>query len=572
MQYCGGNKKSESKHPRYVVDHIDSVEVAGHRLCQFIDPHNVLDSNEGPRRPLVIISVDESCVFTDNPRDTVWILFSLLRRAFREIVDYPIFSLLLSAAGRLDLSPPEQRSRSSPSSRIVNLELHFLPPICEISFDDVAFPASENTVSLRQVVGMDWICHLGRPLYVCFGFFLASSLLFAFTRFGTRYDALAEKGREEHIMDFAQKKLLCGESILRGDNVPGILACLAVRFALEFNTDGASRAIACQQVKCHMRLCLAANHGLKKLVTTSPSEPLLAEAARDLFQHTGMDPIDHLAHHLNLNCIDLGRRGELVAAFILMQARDKAAKEKRWMSVSEFMKALFPSAYYKELQSSTPTLWLKGERKTFSEAFKDYGMWFNHVIRVDSFEMLSADNLWKYITRGAMVVCKESQFGVDIVLPVCLVDQELSRDTVTAIYFQVRNNKKYERGIDQGLLNVMDPFLLGLFSEGQRPRPIIRVVFALTSQENGVLFPNQRTLRLHHPDKFTAFDIWCGGLSSNTFNNIGEDPEPYRVLLERSLRPSDTFDLNETNYPKMDPVTRDKRRLRRRKMTALVRI
>ena len=117
---------------------------------------------------------------------------------------------------------------------------------------------------------------------------------------------------------------------------------------------------------------------------------------------------------------------------------------------------------------------------------------------------------------------------------------------MTAIYFQGKNNK-YERGIDQGLLNVMDPFLLGLFSEGQRLRPIIRVAFALTSQENGVLFHNQHAQGLNLPDKLTAFDIWCGGLSRNTFNT-GEDLEPYRILLDCSLRPSDTFDLVETDY------------------------
>ena len=39
----------------------------------------------------------------------------------------------------------------------------------------------------------------------------------------------------------------------------------SVRFALEFNPDVASRAIACQQVERHMRLYLAATSGFETL-------------------------------------------------------------------------------------------------------------------------------------------------------------------------------------------------------------------------------------------------------------------------------------------------------------------
>ena len=113
------------------------------------------------------------------------------------------------------------------------------------------------------------------------------------------------------------------------------------------------------------------------------------------------------------------------------------------MSVSEFIEALRPSTHYEKLKTSTPTLWLDEENKTFSETFKGYGMWFNHVIRVDSCKMLSADNLWKILT-GAMVLCKENQQIVDIVLPVCLVDQNLSKDAGTAVYVQVKNETSYK--------------------------------------------------------------------------------------------------------------------------------
>lgn len=143
---------------RYIKD-------SGERLCKFLDRGGVLDSSTGPRRPLVILSFDESHVLTDTPKTGGWTLFVELRRTLREIVGFPIFSLFLSTAGRFHLFSPE--IRSDPSTRVSRADLVPLDPISEVSFDDLAFPAKEYTVPLSRVVKLDWISHLGRPLYVC---------------------------------------------------------------------------------------------------------------------------------------------------------------------------------------------------------------------------------------------------------------------------------------------------------------------------------------------------------------------------------------------------------------------
>jgi len=374
-------------------------------------------------------------------------------------------------------------------------------------------------------------------------------------------------------MVFTKQKLLGSSSVtLKEDNKAGILACLSVRFALEFNADTNALAVACAQVERHMRLCITATSGLEKLVTLAGSEPLLAEAACDLMKRASMDPVCRLVKHSDLNCIDRGRRGELIAAFILMQARDKAAVRKRWMSVCEFMEALLPSSAYRELLCSRPNYYRREEDKQFDETFKDYRMWFNHVIKIEAADMISADSLWKFITRGAMIVCKHNQFGVDIVLPACVAQQNLSRDTITAIFIQVKNDKTYTDKIKSKLFDAMDPFLVGLFPEGQSPRPVIRVVFALASPKSAVNFSNhQRTREPHYPDDFTAFDVWCAGLSDDTFRHIGDDVTPYKVLLERSLQPHDAFDLKEIDeQPAMKQDMKLMRGCRRRRMAALV--
>jgi hypothetical protein len=74
----------------------------------------------------------------------------------------------------------------------------------------------------------------------------------------------------------------------------------------------------------------------------------------------------------------------------------------------------------------------------------------------------------------------------------------------------------------------MDPFLIGMFDDGCsteigrqdgfRPveRPIVKFASQGSSEESD------------QSSNFTAYDIWCAGLSPETFPLIGSDIEPYR--------------------------------------------
>ncbi len=136
---------------------VEGLKDAGEKLCRFVDEHSVLDSQHGPRRPLVILAFDEAHVLRNNPPgQPSWNLFLELRRILQQFHDHAIFSVFLSTAGRFKQFSPDTRE---PDNRP-------LDPITEISFDDVAYPALKDTVSLSRVISTDWISHLGRPLYV----------------------------------------------------------------------------------------------------------------------------------------------------------------------------------------------------------------------------------------------------------------------------------------------------------------------------------------------------------------------------------------------------------------------
>jgi hypothetical protein len=350
-------------------------------------------------------------------------------------------------------------------------------------------------------------------------------------------------------MDFAKAKLLDGPLTL-DKNRSGSLACLSVRFALDFNMDGTAGDVARTQVERHMRLCLAATAGRDTLVTVAGSEPLLAEAAYELMEGTQSNPVRHLANHSDLNCVNRGTRGELVAALLIMRACDAAraaSSGRRWVPVDVFMEELLPPAKYDKLKESFPIFYRDGQKVKFSATFKDYGIWFNHVIKVEKGKMFSVDHLWKFITRGAMILCSNNQEGVDIVIPICHTQQPLSRDSVTAILVQVKNSDTFQLPINKSLFDALDPIRLKLFPDPDKsnvvPKPVIRIVFALAAPEAGVNFPEPRGREHHRYDRFTAFDVWCAGLGDEAFKHIDADLASYRLLLDRSLRPHDAFHL-----------------------------
>ncbi len=399
---------------------------------------------------------------------------------------------------------------------------------------------------------------------------LMSSLLPISSRFAAIYDADDYKS-EIDLMDLAKAKLLDGPIVLEAINRAGSLACLSVRFALEFNMDGTAGDVARTQVERHMRLCLAATTERETFVTLAGSEPLLAEAAYELMKGTQSNPVQYLANHPDLYCVDRGRRGELVAALLIMRACDAAraaSSGQRWVSVDGFMEGLLPQAKYQILKKSFPTFYRDGEKYDFAATFRDYGIWCNHIIKVEKKAMFSADHLWKFITRGAMIMCSDNQDGIDIVIPICHTQQALSRQTVTAILVQVKNAQKYKLKIDNELFVKMNPIELGLFPSGVDAKPVIRIVLALASTKAGVNFPEQRGREHHYDDPFTAFDVWCAGLSNDTFRHIDDDLASYQLLLERSLRSHDAFELLED--PKLDKETRQLRGSLRRRMAPLI--
>jgi hypothetical protein len=111
-----------------------------------------------------------------------------------------------------------------------------------------------------------------------------------------------------------------------------------------------------------------------------------------------------------------------------MQAHDdlEASTGERWVQVIDFMKRLV-SYPPEKLETAIPKFARKTERKLqFQQAFQNSRIWMNHVLKVRDTNLINVEYLWRFVTRGAMILCANGQRGVDLVIPVVHSGGELS--------------------------------------------------------------------------------------------------------------------------------------------------
>jgi hypothetical protein len=76
----------EPEHGVYISTTDKSLYMEGEKLCRLIDEHQILKSNTGPQRPLIILAFDEADILINNPPSSQgWNMFTKLRRILRQI-------------------------------------------------------------------------------------------------------------------------------------------------------------------------------------------------------------------------------------------------------------------------------------------------------------------------------------------------------------------------------------------------------------------------------------------------------------------------------------------------------
>jgi hypothetical protein len=385
-------------------------------------------------------------------------------------------------------------------------------------------------------------------------------------RFPTRFDN-GDDTIKGTIVTFAADKLLCRSSVRGGTLEPEeSLACLAVRLGVDFRvTSWLDRRAEHNQVERHMRICLAATHGFRSMVTISPSEPLLAEASRKIMRdRLGVKEAPQaLLTHVIGSYLSLGDRGEIVAALLLLLARDHATRDRedggtsnadgeltqgeslkhdgfttgRIVKVVDFVEALVPShrqTFVQQLRPCVPEGPLSPTN--FADAFANAYIYFNHFIKVYDFKVISRNYLWRMICRGAAIIFTNNQEAIDIIIPM-LMGTILRPQFVSAILIQIKNNIAFTHNVDVRLFDAMDPFQVRLFSGNDaHVPPILRIVLALAAEKSVVAAPTPPscTSSQNSKESLTTYDLWIAGVSEESFGVIPDKSthEVYMHLLD----------------------------------------
>ncbi|KAI0045681.1 hypothetical protein FA95DRAFT_1596726 [Auriscalpium vulgare] len=513
-------------------------------------------SNRKQDHPAVILEFDECSILTELANGQLS-HYANLCRGLSKLRHLPIFGVFLATGGKFHLlSAP---AWAEPSSRLTTSVYRSLGPFTELGFDIFARKFEPGSMTLDTVTSIDFKVTLGRPLLA--------------TRF--------QEGNQEvraSIGEFAQLKLLQRtqfDAKKQALSPAEQLACLSVRLSTEFTAPSWSFSeVERYQVEHHMRFCIAATTGLERMFTIAASEPLFAEAAFSVM-HSAMpfSAPQALLYHLKSSGISKGDRGELIVALLLLLARDNASIAAKnssptasvegypsIVSVEDFLTQFLPSVAVDIILGSNPSRIEKPEfeKTTLRETFKESRIYFTHFIKVQSFQVLSRRFLLVLIARGAAVFCANNQRGIDLLIPFLFRDNTMQVYNVAVLQVQCKNDAAVTDHIRTRYFDGMNPYTVGVFEKAEsEPVPIICIVNALASPRPIVTVAKRG--RRRRMDKYTSWDIWMAGASSETFGPIKPiEDSIYKELLEHTISNAESYfvDVEDKDDEDLRPMLR----------------
>ena len=254
-----------------------------------------------------------------------------------------------------------------------------------------------------------------------------------FVRWGTIYDCGNDDVRARLVV-FARGKLLCADS---GEDLTRAQKYAVLSHQLVLDTTGTCHIMfpdnpfteverEQEQIAKHMRVCMSIGGGYETIRGSTPSEPILSEAASLVMRDKSFKLADALADVLNHHNINPGDRAELIISAFFTWARDKVVSAtpcaasrgqlSRYFSVTELFKFFFSKSTFTSMSASFPSLrGTNATEQTFDQMFEGTSMHFTHFIKLQVRELLAQAYLPLFMARGAAVLCASCQCGVDAI-------------------------------------------------------------------------------------------------------------------------------------------------------------
>jgi hypothetical protein len=286
------------------------------------------------------------------------------------------------------------------------------------------------------------------------------------------------------------------------------LAALSVRLMLDFEPRGIrATEVENLMVAGHLRIANVIPAHREYVISSTPSEPIVAEAAAQVLRRQNM--VDLLAQNVREGLIEKGQRGELVARLLFTLARDQALEnmeiahndnqgqlEKLYTSpipVVAFFRALFSQQYVDNLLHCRADNSAGGP--TFEEAFADAYIMFTHFGKAADDWCMSHAFMFMALCRNMAISCREGMQYADLCIPIHFgCETPLSRQTTSSILVSIKE-KADALGFNRTFVDVNK---MAFTQDGIRQSFII-LILQLGVQAKGAYIPIKITKTPREP-------------------------------------------------------------------------
>lgn len=209
------------------------------------------------------------------------------------------------------------------------------PPFSELDFDlDVGLRdayAGKLEEESKELYRIKYLAEFGRPLCALISSVTARSQLTPVYRWNACLSSVNPYETPADLINLARTKLLRAQKY-SNYSLDERAAVLSLRILLDVKpTRTKTNAFLAKQVASHMRVVHSVEADLSIMHTSSPSEPILVEAAANIMQGQAhksekIDAIATLCEIFDQGHMEAGKAGELITRLFLTLARDKATR------------------------------------------------------------------------------------------------------------------------------------------------------------------------------------------------------------------------------------------------------
>ena len=389
-----------------------------------------------------------------------------------------------------DFLPPDEDS----SARYFFEFMKVPPPFTALDWD-ITVPIDSvlhyTSLNYESLAEMTWLCRFGRPYWQAqWGSTLtqsSSKSSNAVSIVTAAENRLHQQNSRKGYMKLFQNDESAGVRHTARQREAFILTCSAILGVLAvIHLDFTSPKRAADLVASRLRWVVGCDRKRTYLLTTYPSEPVLAEAAfRLLFTKTENDHdtdkilkriLSVVAREVEKGDYDVGGDGELVGRLLcnlssmldtntqgLLARRyaleltypevnidtmvpsalgDPLLYSHRPTPVTTFLRCLFEDIWVEAIKHVCPDIW-----QTLENSYVNFSHFTEEICHKDAYNSLTAEGLLALYFRGCAIQCRQGQAGIDMVIPMVVLPgtqtiySPVSISHVSAIIFQVKNKK-----------------------------------------------------------------------------------------------------------------------------------